>query len=167
MPLPETACQEEFSKAFLHALSAISGCDYSKPNTDYDSVDAVIAADLQGKAFKSPRIEIQLKCQKTDFSELGEHISYELGIKNYNDLRAQTALPRLLVLVQIPKERNDWISCNATELILNHYAHWTSLAGSPETPNTRSVTIKIPRANQLSKNTLLELLQKVADGEEL
>lgn len=70
------------------------------------------------------------------------------AIKNYDDLRADVIVPRLLVVVCVPEDCEGWTRQTEEHLCLRHCAYWLSLAGMPETDNVESVTVRIPR-NQI------------------
>jgi hypothetical protein len=58
--------QEEFSRAFIYAISAAVGLKFSNAATpDDDSVDVAISARGPRGSIRSPRVEIQCKCQRS------------------------------------------------------------------------------------------------------
>jgi len=46
-------------------------------------------------------------------------------------------------------------------------AYWMSLRGAPETTNTSSIRVDVPRANLLTTESLTRLLQVISEGERL
>ncbi|MBI2570942.1 MAG: DUF4365 domain-containing protein [Candidatus Schekmanbacteria bacterium] len=85
--------QEEFSRAYVHAVATVAGFKIYPPAfPDDDSIDLSIGTrGLLGK-IRSPRVDVQLKCWRGTVD--GEVLSYELPIKNYGELRHQ--VPRIL-----------------------------------------------------------------------
>jgi hypothetical protein len=105
----EADVKEELSYAFLHAIAARAGFTCARPAKDRDSVDAVIEA--HGKIrpesrLRSPSLRVQLKATVMAASTAST-FSFDLSIKNYNDLRREDYgdTPRLLVIYDMPEER--------------------------------------------------------------
>lgn len=90
---------------------------------------------------------------------------YPLPIKNYNDLRGSNlSNPRYLVVLCIPPDENGWLSVNESEMILRYSAYWFSLRYKPETENTETVTIEIPRNQLLNRESFRMLMDKASEG---
>ena len=87
--------------------------------------------------------------------------------KNYDDLRTDTMVPRILIVVLMPKDNADWLTQTEEELCLRQCAYWASLEGQPPTSNTASVTVQIPTSNIFSTKQLIDLMQKAERGEAL
>lgn len=118
--------------------------------------------------FRSPRIEIQAKAtSKLSLNRDGETFSFSLPVKNYDDLRLETHIPRILVLYRMPEAEQDWLKQSEDNLSLHHCAYWVSLLGSEETTNTDSVTVHIPKSQVFTVGTLNTLMEKVARRESL
>lgn len=157
--------QEEFSRAYVHAVASAAGFKVFPPATpDDDSVDLSIGArGVYGK-IRSPRVDVQLKCWRG--SVAGAMLSYELPVKNYEELRHEDyQVPRILVVVVVPDRPDEWLAQTPEELVLRRCAYWTSLRGRPETTNTRSVTVSIPATSCFSVEALGRLLSDGSGGE--
>lgn len=158
---------EQFSRAYVAALAAQAGCNSARPEVDEDSVDLTLSMkDISGCKRSRGKLEMQLKCTyAADRSK--DEIAFALSIKNYNDLRADVIIPRLLVVVCVPKNCEDWTRQTEEQLCLHHCAYWLSLAGMPETSNTRSKTVYIPRNQIFSVEFLREAMRRSANEEAL
>jgi len=141
--------KEEFSKAYLRAIGVMADADYLKPETDRDSIDVC----LKRVGGMREQLDIQLKCTDKGLTSSGD-LSFDLPLKNYNDLRASTIIPSLLVVVFVPKDLKDWLSVSEEEMVLSKCGWWVSLAGKPETTNTTTVRVTIPRNNLLTPRAL-------------
>ncbi len=152
-----TQRMEQFSIAYISALAAKTGCNISEPRVDDDSIDI----SLQKKYERSPRgrLDLQLKAHGTDPFE-NDMFSFSLKKKNYDDLRIDETVPRLLVVVCMPKDIESWLAHSEDQLLLRRCAYWYSLTGFPESENETSVTLQIPRSNLLSPASLEELMHK-------
>ncbi|MDR2410734.1 MAG: DUF4365 domain-containing protein [Bacteroidales bacterium] len=161
----KTSKQEQFSIAYIKALAAPLGFNPGKFDVDNDSVDISFTAqyDINSK-IRSPEINIQLKCTQLTFSE-DNLLHYPLPIKNYTDLQGSNlSNPRYLVVLCVPSDENDWLSIDESEMILRYSAYWFSLRYEPETKNTKTVTIKIPKNQLLNKESFKMLMDKASEG---
>lgn len=156
--IPHTSQMEHLSITYVKAIAYFCGYDANEPKIDYDSIDLVISSS----AGRKPRIDIQLK-STTQIEESSKDFSFSLPVKNYNDLRGDTLVPRYLIILCMPKSQSDWLIHSEEELALRKCAYWTSIGGQPETNNKETVNIKIPIGNVFSPNALIELMSK-ADG---
>jgi hypothetical protein len=154
------AQKEQFSVAFIYAVSSVAGCGMARPLPDDDSIDWTLNKSLS----RRPRLDIQLKCTAGD-DGLGTHISFPLKLKNYDDLILTNLIsPRALVLVTVPKDIEDWMLWSVDDCSLRHCAYWASLRGLPPTSNDTSVTVQIPRKNIFNAEALTALMDKINEG---
>jgi hypothetical protein len=153
--------QEGFSDAFVLAVAAATGCAVAKPSVDDDSIDWTISCKL---APRRPKLDVQLKSTAVARNN-GPHIVYPLKRKNYDDLITKNvAVPRVLLLVTVPKNLDHWVDLKPTRLILRRCAYWVSLLGLPPSANTQSVTVHVPRANVFNVHSLHDLMTKINMG---
>lgn len=155
--------KEQFSSTFVRVVAAVAGYALYKPEVDEDSVDCGIAAKGGMGSLYSPRLELQLK--STSRKVINDaYLRYPLNLKNYNELRINTHIPRILVVVLIPENLSDWVVQSEAELSMRYCAYWISLRGKPETQNLTSVTIEIPRSNQFTVEVLQSMIQRIGNG---
>jgi hypothetical protein len=161
----KTSKQEEFSIAYIRALAAPLGFNPGKFEIDDDSVDIIFTAKYDNNSvIRSPKLDLQLKCTQTKFSK-DNFLHYDLSVKNYDDLHgSNVANPRYLVVVCIPPNENDWVIVKDEELILRYSAYWFSLRYAPDTKNSNSVTVKIPKDQKLNKVSFKMLMDKASKG---
>lgn len=160
--------KEQLSIVFMHALASKAGFSVGKPPVDNDSVDLVVFADGKIDAtsrLSSPRIEVQLKASSTIQENEGK-FHFQLDKKNYEDLCGETALPRLLVFLNLPTQEDEWLTVGADELILKKAAYYLSLSGA-EAITSNSKVVHIPKANQLTVDSLINLMLKASRLEAL
>ena len=157
--------KELFSIAYIRAVTAVSGYQVNRPELDFDSVDGVLASSERRRA----RIEFQAKATSRDVLK-GENIRFPLKMKNYDDLRPpvdEITVPRILIVVLVPQEPEDWLTQTHDELCLRHCGYWLSLEGRPEVPNTNTITVSIPTSNIFDSSQLRDLMTKAGDGRPL
>ena len=156
--MTEEQQKEQFSIAYVRGVAAVAGVNTYKPEVDDDSVDIGFATKVVRDRVQRPRIEAQLKCTQL-FSEIEGHWHFTLKLKNYNDLREDSLVPRILIVLFVPTDPNAWLEQSADQMLLRKAAYWVQLAGSPATTNSTSVTIPIPKTNLFDVQALRRLLQ--------
>jgi hypothetical protein len=72
-------------------------------------------------------------------------------------------VPRILVVVLVPPNPSDWLRQSDEELAMRHCGYWVSLRSSPMVSNQQTVTVYIPRTQQLTPAALQQMLQRVSD----
>lgn len=157
-----TRRKERLSLAYLAAIAAKAGVEFNETIVDEDDIDGHFKSydgvrgqiDFQAKGYGRKK----LATTATDFE-------YDLKAKNYNGLVQNTINPRLLVVVVFPTKESSWIRQNERCLRISRCAYWLSLRGLPETTNSATVRVKIPRANILNELGLNKLLQIVNAGQ--
>lgn len=109
--------KERFSIAYIEAVASQAGYHVTEPAVDHDSVDGILMGDSRSR----PRIDFRAKATSQDVLR-ESHISFPLPIKNYNDLRAGSRTPRILIVALIPSEVAEWTKHSRDELCLRHCA---------------------------------------------
>ena len=153
--------KEGWSLLYVKALATRAGYSTTRPMIDRDSVDLSLRA---GGPFR-PGLDLQLKATSKLSTLKDGLLSFELPIKNYNDLREETQTPRLLVVLELPSNMSKCITITEEELILRRRAYWLNLqTGNDPVMNKTSVTVHIPQHNLLNVEALCKLMDKSARG---
>jgi hypothetical protein len=153
----------QFSNAFIFAIAAAAGCSVSQPTVDNDSIDWTISNRLS----RRPKLDVQLKCTASD-DGAGAFITHSLSPKNYADLILTDLIaPRILIVVTVPSLIDEWVQVVPDQMVLRRCGFWVSLRGLPESANTESVTVRIPRVNLFTVESLSEMMAKVNGDEAL
>ena len=155
--------KERFSFAYIEAIASRAGCWLADPRVDRDSVDGILMGESEGRP---STIHFQAKATAQDVLK-GGNLNFHLPMKNYNDLRADTRVPRILIVLRMPDEIGEWLNQTDDELCQRYCAYWLSLKGSPTVPNTHNITVQIPTTNMFSSEQLTDLMAKVERGEAL
>lgn len=152
--------EEALSRAYAYAVAAWTGYATSIPDPDRDGVDLRIQA---GGAMR-PALDFQLKATVN----LGEphegYFHFSLKRRNYDLLRLPTQTPRLLVVLDLPRDEQRWMTITADELILRRSAYWLNLKGFEESDNQSSVTVRIPTGNLFTVESLRALMDQSRGG---
>jgi len=152
--------KEEFSLAYVRAVATVAGYHTSRPEYDQDSVDLSIASVGSKGTSHSPRLDIQAKCTSRNI-DTDKTINFPLPLKNYDDLRANVMVPRILIVVTVPTDISDWLTQSEEQLILKYCGYWKSLSGLPATDNATSVTVSLPRSQIFSPPALQDIMHIV------
>ena len=94
-----------FSIAYVEAVASLAGFHASEIKVDQDSVDGVLYGDFG----RRPRIEFQAKATARDVVR-ENRIHLPLSVKNYNDLRIEAINPRILIVLIMPRETQQWVN---------------------------------------------------------
>jgi hypothetical protein len=167
--LTENEQKQQLSVAYVHAVAARAGYTCQVKTVDEESVDVEIGASgylHQQAVLRSPRIEVQLKATSSPQLKTN-HLTFRLPSKNYRDLRETTMIPRLLVVLILPKKPAEWIELSEECMISRRCAYWVSLLGRDETSNVKTVSISLPRSHLFNVDQLRELMERVARKESL
>ena len=155
--------KEQFSNTYIQAVTTVAGYSLYRPDVDDDSVDLGIAAKNVTGIIVSPRLELQLKCTSRDLVD-SNYIRYPLKLKNYHELRVNTLVPRILVVVVVPDNVNEWLQQSESQLCMRHCGYWLSLRGMPDTENLSTVTVRIARSSQFTVAALQSIITKISQG---
>jgi hypothetical protein len=155
--------KELFSKAYVRAVAAVAGFSVDPLELDFDSIDLQITAGSGEGSVYFPELKLQLKCTSRDVID-GDYIRYPLKLKNYNDLRRNALVPRILVVVLVPENLEEWLQQSEAEMCMRYCGYWMSLWGMPETQNTATVTVSLLRSNQFTVQALKSIIQRISEG---
>jgi hypothetical protein len=158
--LSSTDRQEALSRAYVAALAASAGYVTAEQNFDRDGVDVQIRAG----GSMLPSLDIQLKATINLGETKNGVFRYPLKRRNYDLLRVQTTVPRILVVLDMPFGEVDWLTVTPEQLVLRRCAYWTSLSGFPETQNNDTVTISIHDTNRFDVEGLKALMNRARSG---
>ena len=155
--------ESELSYAFLHAICSKAGfsCKQGDRHDDAAGVDAEIIyrGKLRHPYITEIQLNIQLKAttKQPVVTEIG--LSYFLqGTKRYDKLRTNdSSIYKILVVLFLPENSDDWLNCSEEELIMKRAAYWVNLYGASEVDTASGTTIYIPTSNILTPEALVNL----------
>jgi hypothetical protein len=172
--LPENDIKEGLSRAYLKAICNHAGYSIGVDEKDF-GIDLTIK-DIEkrpsGRTFSSGvdlNIQIKSTCRWRESSD-GKFITYDLKNKNYNDLaiRINNATKRILVVLLLPKEKENWINQDVESLMIKKCAYWYYLGGQPTVEDNDSTTaIKIPKSQVFSIEELGRIMTQIKNGGDL
>jgi hypothetical protein len=152
--------EEALSRAYVAAVTAGAGYTTALMDFDRDGVDIQIRA---GGSMR-PSLDIQLKATINLGERTNAVFHFPLKRRNYDLLREQTMTPRILVVLDLPRDEADWLSVTQDQLVMRRCGYWVSLAGAKETENKESVTILVQAANRFDVDSLRALMEQARTG---
>ena len=158
--LTDSDRKEALSLVYAKAVAARAGYLTSIPGPDRDSIDLRVQA---GGSMR-PALDLQLKATVNLNGPNDGHFQLPLKLKNYNDLRIPAQTPRLLVVLDLPEDEQQWMTITEDELILRRRAYWLNLREGEATTNRSSVTVRIPATNLFHVESLRALMAQSRKG---
>lgn len=158
--LIESDQKEALSHAYVAAVAARAGYATSITGPDRDGVDVRICS---GGTMR-PALDLQLKATaKLGRSQNGVY-RFPLKRRNYDTLRVPTQTPRILVVLELPAEIEQWLTVSQAKLVIRRAAYWTSLQGRSETSNKSSITVSLPADNLFCVEAVRALMEQSRQG---
>jgi hypothetical protein len=165
MPLSLNDQLEQLSKAMVQAVCATAGVICADTGLDRISRDLLLSDTDQGGVNSFASVALQLKATtRASLSPGDTSFSLPLPIKNYNDLRARSSIPTLLVVALLPRDTGAWLLMTHEQLVLRGCLYWRSLQGEPDSNNTDSVTVRVPTAQAFTPAALTGILERLRNG---
>lgn len=152
--------EEALSKAYAHSVAASAGYSTAVYDPDRDGVDIRIQA---GGSMR-PAIELQLKATINLRGPNDGFFRFPLKRRNYDLLRIETQTPRLLVVLDLPRDESQWMTITREELVLRRCAYWLDLRGQVERSNQDNITVYIPEGNLFDVLALTRLMEQSRRG---
>ena len=168
--LQENDIKEGISKAYVRDICNSAGYNLSTDDKDYGfdiTVKDIIKRDGNRFVYSGHNLDIQLK-STTNIRKNNFKIIYDLKNKNYNDLiNTDCATPRILVVLCLPDDSEDWVKQDINSLVIKNCAFWYYLGGKEKVENEESKTaLHIPEKNIFSVenlNKIMDIVKKRGD----
>ena len=160
--------QEEISKAYLHAVAAKCGFAVGTWSQDHGCLDVTIGADATVGTghLVGPKVDVQLKATTRQDVEHDSFISWTLDIDHYEKLIARAFVPRILVVLLLPRDVEQSVEHTVDHLLVRRCAYWVRMTGMPPAePGQKTKTVRLPKAQVFSPDQLTAILEKISKGE--
>jgi hypothetical protein len=158
--LTDNDIEEAVSSAYAHAIAAAAGMVVALRHFDRDGID--ITFETGGD--QRPKLDAQLKATINLAKSAEGMYRFPCPRKNYDLLRIPTQVPRILIVLHLPRNKSEWVKCTPKNLILRNCAYWTNLNGAPATENETSVTVNIIPDNVFHVEGLKLLMEMSRSG---
>lgn len=162
--------KEEFSYAYIRAVASVAGYSVDQKPRPMDNAGVDVTVTVPGEigTALSPKFDAQVKCTSSEDIINKSFIKFPLPVKNYNRLRHKNPTsPQILIVVLVPDDITAWLNISESETLLKKCGYWISLKGKPETENTKTITVDIPRQNILTPSSMKFIMEKIARKEDL
>ncbi len=165
--------QENYSIAFMSVLASVAGFDLqiSTRSVDNSGVDGTIrSCSINPGVHREPALDVQIKgCRQQDLLK-ERHLAYQLPCKDYRKLIKRHYLTRLLAVVLVPRDLNEYLTeIPGTSVLMMGSAYWACYTGEPDktSADQDKVTVHLPRTQILTVESLTEIMGKLDRGEPL
>lgn len=158
--LPVQTIEELISESYVSAIVARSGFVPNSIMKDFG-----IDLEVRNIAYYGNKrvdlgtfLSLQLKAS-VNWSLEEDYVVYDMEADAFNRLvfrREQATLPCALVLCCLPNDQSLWVAACEDELTIKKCCYYYFVEG-PESPNSSSKRIKIPRAQLLTPESLTGL----------
>jgi len=163
--------ESELSYAYVHAVASAAGFSCHVPNRHMDNqgIDAILHATGHfGGAITQLTVHVQLKATIKTPAESPKGLSYFLSdLKQYEKLRQPANIPKILIVLFLPQDKQEWVIHTENVLALKHCAYWVSLSQAPDVSNSSGTTLYLPKEQCVSPSGLNELMKRLSYEEEL
>lgn len=167
MPITPQHMKEQFSMAYCRAVAACAGLNFGQDVLDYGVDGFFSIVKNRGEHHRRTsgfRLDFQAKSTAT-YIDNGNEILYDLDIEAYRDLiDTEVGCERILIVFILPENPNERMTINDNDIIMRHAAYWCSLRGQPDTTNSSSIRITIPKQQKITVEELHRLLDCVYRG---
>lgn len=166
----ESIQKEDINIGYIYALCASVGVDYEIVRHDEDSTDGILKKKilLPDDKYYNSELRIQLKATSStrQYQDKGKYIKYKLKAKNYNDLCARGTSPIVLGLLVLSKDDvSECVHWTKEELLIRGCMYWGDFSNEEQTNNESTKTVCIDKNHVLNKESLIEILEKIAREE--
>jgi hypothetical protein len=163
MALTDQNIESELSYAYLHAVAGMAGmsCKVGDRHDDGAGVDAEVTyrGPTLHRFLTHVQLNIQIKATIKGGGTDPNYLSYFLaGTDRYDKLRTKDSLIyKILVVLFLPTDAKDWLTCSPKELIMKDAAYWACLYGAAASGNKSGETVYLSRTNLLTPQSLRDL----------
>ena len=161
--------KEDIHISYLSAVCASASVSFDLQRHDDDSTDGImkklITLDDGTKYMSSLRIQLKCTSSVSQYTYYEEILNYKLKVKNFNDLCTRCTTPIILGLLVLPEDEDTWVKWSEKDLLINGCMYWADFSNESPSDNKNTVTVSINRKNLINKDTLLEILEKIAKEE--
>ena len=160
--------EEALSRAYVHAVTGRAGVNIATDLKDYGT-DGTFREVVPFKGVLIPSgcsLDFQLKAS-IDCTLEKDHVVYDMKADAFQKLvhrRINGSTPQILILLALPQDAEQWLGHSEEALLIRKCCYWY-LVDKEYTDNTSTVRIRIPRNQQFTTESLVELLTKAQLGE--
>ncbi|MEM5584662.1 DUF4365 domain-containing protein [Roseibium sp. AS2] len=163
MPITIEHTKENLCAAHIYAICASAGVLLGHAHVhDYGVDGSCNTVVHRGKRRVVSGFPLDFQAKSTVDWEINEnHVVYDLESKTYNDIVSRSAAETtlMLVLLCLPKNSADWHSVTADFTTLRNCCFYHTFKGTPVDNEKSTKRVKIPIAQLLTPDSLIQLLE--------
>lgn len=164
--LADTASMEILQIGYLHAVAAAAKCSIATPNPD-KRLDWLVTHQSSSHTAGDDEVTLKLALKATTTvpaNPTGNSFSFTLKNEHLEYLTyLQPTVNRILVVMLLPSNIDDWIIAHSNYLELRHCCYWVNLSGHPITGRDRT-TIRIPTNQLFDDRALCGIMARIGSG---
>jgi hypothetical protein len=159
---------EAFQEAYVRGVAAAAGCVvHGRPEID-EGVDITLThtSETHQTDDNTVYLAIQMKSSSKGLIHEGKFASATMRRNRYDSFRAENVtVHKIVVILHMPAELEDWIRVGDDALLLHHKAYWVSIRGNtPIEPGTESAQVKAPVEQIFDDLALCRIMQRIGQG---
>lgn len=137
---------EALSRAYAHAVAAACGLTCSERPQDFGIDLSLHEVSEQDGLYSESGFDLDVQLKSTTRAiETAAGIGYDLDVWAYDLLRRPTEKNRILLVLTLPPDPDEWVRVRRSRLDIRGAMYWASLRDRPAVPNRRSIRVTIPR----------------------
>jgi len=166
--LTENHIREGLSRAYILAVAHRAGFNCSVREFDY-GIDGTFHEITRrgGRYIESGyKIDFQAKAASSTNSVTvrDSSVDYDMEVKTQHDLAMDVGTPRILILMVLPENQDEWLTITEDALALKRCAWWASLEGQTPTTNKNTIMVPVPRTQIFDVAALSAMMERVRAG---
>jgi hypothetical protein len=163
--LTENHIKEGLSRAYILAVAHRAGVNCSVREFDYGIDGTFHDVRIRDGRRVESGFPLDFQAKASDGCEIGDHeVVYDLEAKSHRDLTDPEGTARILIVLALPKDPNEWLAVSPDALVLKRCAWWLSLRGQVPTTNEKKQRIKIPIAQRFDVAALVGMMARLKGG---
>lgn len=163
--LPQSAMQEEISKAYVQMVASAAGVTLTRWDTDYGAVDLTLKslADYGVDYGYQPQFDIQLKATFTDLGQ-DSTFKWQVNRRTYEKLtHPRRSTPACLAVLSLPETPQLWLNHNVDGLLARSHMYWVKASDMTKIKDgAKSVSVKIEKSSRLGPKEVLEFMKEAS-----
>lgn len=159
--IPDNSLKEYLHCAYVQAVAAQAGytCEFSTHDFGVDARISEVRHYENGRyRANGMHFNVQMKATQ-NYNQNGRSTKYELDAEAHDRLVAHDEGSIVLIVFCVPKVATDRFLVNEDGLTIYRCCYWYPRPDTM-TPNKRSVTIDLPRANLFDPNACRSLMER-------
>jgi hypothetical protein len=161
--------QELLCRAWILAVAARCGLGFTFRDFDYGIDVTLHSITSRGRRWMESGFKLDIQAKSTSTRNVTDtKVLYDLDVIAYDDLRdPEVGCPRILVVLLLPDNEEEWTDHSEERLLIRHAAYWISLRGAAASGNRKTVRVPIPRSNLFTPSALNEIMDRIRRREPL